>query len=144
MARRRPQLAVRGQALLHENVLQAVPDRRHAADSEAGLLAHELGVGLADGLADPAGEALQVNPARARRHHQQRRSARRAEHQRIGDLADLAAEEAGRRCGGARRARQLDDLGSEAGALERRAHARDARRAEDRGGHRGREIIPRR
>ena len=29
-----------------------MPDRRHAADDEAGAAAHEVGVRLADGLAD--------------------------------------------------------------------------------------------
>ena len=66
---------------------------------------------LPTGSPTSAGEARDVDALRARGHDEQRaRSlACGAEHQRVGDLADLAAEIVGRGLRGARGARQLDD-----------------------------------
>ena len=50
-----PQLGVRGEALLDIHLRHVgMADRRHAADREAGARAHELGIRLADRLADDA------------------------------------------------------------------------------------------
>ena len=40
--------------------------RRHAADGEAGLSAHEIGVGLADRLPDQRREAREIHALGAR------------------------------------------------------------------------------
>ena len=47
-----------------------VPERRHAADREARVLAHERGIGAADRLAEQRGELRLVDAIRAARQHQ--------------------------------------------------------------------------
>src|SRR6185503_4297613 len=135
MARGRPQVALCRQRFLHEHLRNAVSHGRDPADREAGVPAHEFGVGLGDRLAEDARQLGEIDAAGARGHDEHRAVARRgAKHEGVGDLRDLAAEKVGGGLGGARRSRKLDDLGRHSGTLERRPHTLDARIGQDGGG----------
>jgi hypothetical protein len=133
-----PDLRLGGEAGFYVGLeRRGVADRRDPADGEAGALTHEIGVGLADGFSDGGRQLARVDAARARGHHEHRSArALAAEHQRIRDLADFAAEEGCRGLRGARGAGQLYDRRRDAGGVQRAAHAHDARVGKHLG-HRG-------
>ena len=92
-ARGGPDRVERHQSFVDEHDrLGRVPDRGHAADGEAGRLAHEIGVGARDPLADVRGGFFLVDPVRAGGDHQHAPPARGPEDQRLCDLSHRAAD----------------------------------------------------
>ena len=109
-------------------------DGRDTADGEARAFSDEIRVRLSDGLAHEPRKLVGVDASRSGGHHEKRAIARLgAEHEGVGDLPDFAAEKVGGGFCGARRARQLDDVGVEPCALERLAYAFDAWTSQDGG-----------
>ena len=86
-------------------------DRRHAADRVAGRLAHEIGVGAGNRLADCRRDFRLVDATSAGRDDEVGAAAlRAAEHQRFGDLSDRAADRRRRVRRGARAGVELKHL----------------------------------
>lgn len=96
-----------------------VAKRGNASDSEAGLLADELGVGFAKRLTDAGFDKLFVDAITAAGDYQKRALAAFGfEDEGFNDLANLAADSLGGFNGGAGGIGQLDDLEGHAEGLE--------------------------
>ena len=94
VARGRPDARVVEQLLVEED-RQVVPERRHAADREAGGGAHLVGLGLADlGHVERVGDLLHVHAVPPGRHAHDGVAVRH-EHDRLRDLSLLAADGGG-------------------------------------------------
>ena len=97
--------------------------RRHAADDETGALAHKVGVGLADRLAEQRSQPGLIHPVQAAGFHQHGAVALQgAEDQRFDDLPNRAAHCLGSLLRGAGRSRQLDHFQRQAEGLQGGLH----------------------
>jgi hypothetical protein len=97
-----------------------VAHRRDTADSEAGALPDEVGVRLLDGLTHCRGQQALVDPVRPGRDHQHRSTALgAAEHKRLRDLGDVAAQRGSCLWRCARRVGQLAHLRVDAALAQR-------------------------
>ena len=110
-ARRRPDLIQAHQIFVEEGLdLFGMPDRRHAADGEAGPLTHEFRFGRTDGLQGELGKFSLINSVAPARDHEHRPTGlQTSKDEGLRNLVDPAADDLRRLGGGSRVRRQLND-----------------------------------